>query len=188
MENLQVTESHFRVDLIDGKLEASDLTHSERKLKDLDGLFEDPSQGWIDPDKVIYRVEALFPVVEGKEGGLFFGRTIIEPGKVGDEYFMTKGHFHLKEDRAEYYWGIKGKGLLLFMNRQREVWAEKMEPGSLHYIDSDLGHRTINIGSEPLIFGACWPSDAGHNYHEIEQYGFAARVKEIDGKPQLIPN
>ena len=34
-------------------------------------------------------------------GDLAFGTSIVHPGKVGDEYFMTKGHFHTVLDTSE---------------------------------------------------------------------------------------
>jgi len=99
---------------------------------------------------------------------------------------MTKGHFHQKMDRAEFYWGIEGQGMLLLMDQDRNTWAEKMVPGSLHYIDGYIAHRTVNTGHMPLSFGACWPSDAAHYYQELIDKGFSARLLEIDGKPKLI--
>jgi oxalate decarboxylase/phosphoglucose isomerase-like protein (cupin superfamily) len=41
-------------------------------------------------------------------------------GKVGKEYFMTKGHFHMRPDRAEFYRGVRGEGMLIMMDRNRE--------------------------------------------------------------------
>src|SRR5512137_307977 len=34
-------------------------------------------------------------------GELLHGISIVHPGKVGDEYFMAKGHFHAVVDTAE---------------------------------------------------------------------------------------
>jgi glucose-6-phosphate isomerase len=140
----------------------------------------------IPPGSILYEVSSYLPVEEGTPGGLFFGLTKLYPGKVGREYFMTKGHFHLQEDRAEYYWGLEGEGALILMDRERHVWAERMTPGSLHYIRGGLAHRVANTGYEALSFAACWPSDAGHNYGEIAQNGFAARLLEVGGVPQLV--
>ncbi|MDA3906717.1 MAG: glucose-6-phosphate isomerase [Bacteroidales bacterium] len=157
-----------------------------KRLKDLPEIFENKQAfDQMDTEKIVYHVQAIFPVEEGREGGLFYGKTIIEPGKVGNEYFMTKGHFHKNANRAEFYWGILGEGVLLLMNEKRECWAEKIFPGSLHYIGGTIAHRTINTGNTPLSFGACWPSDAGHNYQEIINNGFSARLKELDGNPLL---
>jgi glucose-6-phosphate isomerase len=44
-----------------------------------------------------------------------------------------------------------------------------------------------NTGSEPLVFIACWPSDAGYDYATIERRGFSARLLQRDGVPVLVP-
>jgi glucose-6-phosphate isomerase len=36
-------------------------------------------------------------------GELYHGSSIVHPGKVGNEYFMTKGHFHQVLETAEVY-------------------------------------------------------------------------------------
>lgn len=159
----------------------------QRTIGDLKGIFADEEAfNKLPRDEPAYSVSSFLPIKDGTPGGLYFGITNLYPGKVGDEYFMTKGHFHQQIDRAEYYWGLKGEGMLILMNDAREVWAERMFPGSLHYIAGGIAHRVANTGSEILSFAACWPSDAGHNYKEIADNGFAARLVEIDGKPQLI--
>src|ERR1035438_8644023 len=87
---------------------------AEKKLGQLGGLFHDEA-AWhdMDPETVVYRVRFWRPVPEGTKGGLFWGATILEPGRVGDEYFMTHGHFHAVRDRAEYYASVNGVGALL---------------------------------------------------------------------------
>ncbi len=185
--NTLIQQAHHQIDFSNGSIAGKKVLTSAKRLKDMVGIFEDKgSFAIMDTNQIVYSVQAYLPVEEGKEGGLFYGKTTIEPGKVGDEYFMTLGHFHRNMDRAEFYWGIQGKGILLFMDEDRKCRAEEMKPGSLHYIPGKIGHRTINTGSTPLHFGACWPSDAGHNYEEILQNGFPVRVREIDGQPQII--
>ncbi|TLX78137.1 glucose-6-phosphate isomerase [Labilibacter sediminis] len=174
---------------LDDQLEGEEIVHAERKLSDIAGIFQDESaRASMDQDQFAYEVDCHFPVEEGTLGGLFFGITKLYPGKVGDEYFMTKGHFHAESERAEYYWGIKGHGVLILMDRDGNTWGEKMYPGSLHYIPSHIAHRVANVGDELLSFGACWPSDAGHDYETIATDGFTARLKEVDGVPTLIPS
>nr|MBD3622625.1 glucose-6-phosphate isomerase [Sunxiuqinia sp.] len=158
-----------------------------RKLKDLKGVFQDEMAfKQMDSEQIAYSVQAWMPVKEGTPGGLFFGASTIFSGKVGREFFMTKGHFHAQSDRAEFYWGVKGKGMLILMDRERNTWAEEVYPGSLHYIGSEIAHRLANTGTEDLIVGACWPSDAGHDYEEIAVNGFSARLLEVDGSPVLV--
>ena len=186
-EHLTIVDSTFNVDYSNGEIKGKNVINAIKYLKDLPNIFKDEAAfSKTDEDEIIYKVQAILPVDEGRKGGLFYGKTIIHPGKVGDEYYMTKGHFHQKIDRAEFYWGIEGEGMLLLMDQDRNTWAEKMHPGSLHYIDGFIAHRTVNIGDTPLSFGACWPSDAGHNYQEIMENGFSARLIEVDGKPKLI--
>ena len=169
-----------------GKLDGAKTSATLRQLKDVTAIYEDQAAlDAMDLEQTAYRVELHEPDPD-TEGGLQFGTSYLYPGKVGTEYFMTKGHFHEVLNRAEYYWCIKGSGVLLFMDQDRNCWAEQLKPGSLHYIPGFVAHRMVNVGDEILTFGACWPADAGHDYGSIETEGFAARVKEVDGKPQLV--
>ena len=168
-------------------LEGNEVGHSVRTLGDIIDIYEDKeAASGADLSRIAYSVSSAFPVREGTPGGLFFGITRIMPGKVGNEYFMTKGHYHKNSDTAEFYWGVEGEGVLIMMDLDRNVWAEKMFPGSLHYIPGNVAHRVANVGVTPLVFDACWPSDAGHNYEEIARNGFAMRLKEVDGRPVLL--
>ena len=138
-------------------LTGEDVVKSTRVLGDLDGVFQD------------------------KEA---YGKMNKE--KVGQEYFMTKGHFHSNSDRAEFYWGVEGEGFLILMDERRNVWAERMFPGSLHYIPGKVAHRVANTGYQKLVFSACWPSDAGHDYATIADAGFARRLVDVNGVPTLV--
>ena len=46
-------------------------------------------------------------------GELVVCTTRLYPGKVGDEFFMTKGHYHQIRERAEVYYGLAGEGRLV---------------------------------------------------------------------------
>lgn len=170
-----------------GELSGKDIIESVKNLSALKGVFEDQDEfNYMDPNTLVYRVQCQFKEQEGTEGGLFFGTSYVYPGSVGDEYFMTKGHFHSKRNRAEYYWCVQGEGMLILMDEQRNCWAEKMYPGSLHYIAGKIAHRIANIGETVLVVGACWPSDAGHDYDSIMKDGFSARLKKINGEAKLV--
>jgi glucose-6-phosphate isomerase len=175
------------VQFLEDQLTGQEIINKSTSIASLKGIFKDElARSTRDQDELIYEVQAHLPVPEGTLGGLFFGLTKIHPGKVGDEYHMTRGHFHELSDRAEYYWGIKGEGYLILMDRNRKTWAQKMEPGSLHFIPEHTAHRVANTGQEILSFGACWPSDAGHDYQEIADHGFSARLRQVDGHPLLV--
>lgn len=95
---------------------------------------------------------------------------------------MTRGHFHQDRDCAEFYFGVEGEGLLLLMDSEGEVWAEKIFKGSLHHIDGSLAHRVVNTGDVQLKVGACWPTTAGHDYDAIEAHEFPCRVMRVNGE------
>ena len=116
-----------------------------RTLGDLRGIFADVDAFSRMPQNMpAYEVSSFLPEQEGTPGGLYFGITYLHPGKVGNEYFMTKGHFHANIDRAEFYWGLEGEGMLILMDQSRRVWAERVFPGSLHYIASGVADRMAN--------------------------------------------
>jgi len=142
----------------------------------------------MEPDTVVYRVQAWCPVPEGTEGAQFWGTSAVEPGQVDSEYFMTHGHFHLKPDRTEYYATITGQGTLILMDEARKTWMEPMSSGSLHFVPPKVAHRVANTGKEPLRVVACWPSDAGHDYDAIRKFGFSARLLNVHGKATLVEN
>lgn len=160
---------------------------SRRTLDDIKGIFADQKSILnMDLNQEVYHVSSILPMKEGTPGGIYMGITYIAPGKVGNEYFMTKGHFHKNLDSVEFYWGVEGQGMLILMDRDNNVWAERMFPGSLHYIPANVAHRVANIGANELVFAASWPSDAGHDYETIAKSGFARRLVEINGEPTLI--
>jgi glucose-6-phosphate isomerase, archaeal len=163
------------------------ILESFKTLGDLAGLFHDrAAHGGLDPAREVYRVRSSMPVSSGTEGGLFWGVTVLQPGRVGDEYFMTHGHFHANPTRAEYYATVSGSGVLIRMDAERRTWGEAMAPGSLHYIRGEHAHRVANTGREPLVFWACWGSDAGYDYGAIAERGFGARLVERNGQPAFV--
>ena len=158
----------------------------ERRLSDLAGIFaDDAAYAAARRDEVVYRVESFEPVGGGIAGGLFFGVTHLLPGTIGDEYFMTKGHYHDLLDRGEFYWGIAGEGLLVLMDAERRSRVEEVHPGSVHYVPGHTAHRLVNTGSDILDVGACWPSDAGHDYDSITDRGFSIRIFEGESGPEI---
>ena len=175
------------IDWRNAKLAGPGCSRSGRKLGDLKGLFKDTSAfEAMDPETPAYRVEMHAVVPEGTASGLYYGISILYPGQVGDEYFMTKGHFHSKRETAEYYWCVSGEGGLLLMDEDRNTRVEWLKPGTLHYIPGHTAHRLANTGETELVVGACWPSDAGHDYGSIAEKGFSARLLRVDGIPELV--
>jgi len=161
----------------------------EVRLSELKDYFSDPeaadkilSSG---RDPVVY--EYYEYVVEESAGHLSLGLTIIYPGKVGKEYFMTRGHFHLKP-AAEFYYGIRGRGMLLIQSEDGRVEYVELRPGVIGYVPPGWGHRTINTGRAMFVFFFAYPSDAGHDYGIVKEKGFAKIVIEEKGRPKVVDN
>ncbi len=110
------------------------------------------------------------------------------PGKVGNEYFMTRGHYHERRDRGEIYYTQSGSGVLLLHSRQGDVRTVEMKPGVCAFIPPDWAHRSVNTGDEKLVFVWCCSQDAGHDYAEIASRGMRQLVLEQGGKVTIAPN
>ena len=178
----------MKIDWENGELKGNgQVLESVKTLGQLENIFlNEDVRRTMNPNTVIYRVQAWCPVPENTEGGQFWGTTVIEPGMVGSEYFMTHGHYHRKRDRTEFYGTVEGEGALILMSEDRETRMEPMSRGSLHFIPPNTAHRVANTGTGPLRFVACWPSDAGHDYESIRKHGFGARLLNIEQKPVLV--
>jgi oxalate decarboxylase/phosphoglucose isomerase-like protein (cupin superfamily)/shikimate 5-dehydrogenase len=183
--------SPFAFDIL---LEESCLTrydhHIERRLSSLDGQYSDSDayQRLLESgDPMIYEVyEISRPEVAGE---LRTGLSVVHPGRVGSEYFMTKGHFHSVIDTAETYYCVKGRGLLLMENVQGDWAAEELLPGRAVYVAPGWAHRSINTGDEEdLATLFTYPAEAGHDYGAIERQGFLKRVVSGDGGYRVIDN
>jgi len=162
----------------------------EQRLSDIAEYFSDKelveqmlSRG---DDPVIYEVYEV--PQQPTEGVLNIGCTIIYPGKIGVEYYFTKGHFHEKKSSSEVYIGMEGEGLILMQDQKGKTMHLEIKPDVLVYIPPGSAHRSINTGTGKLVFLAVYPSDAGHDYGTIRTRGFAKLVIERDGKPVLIDN
>lgn len=109
-------------------------------------------------------------------GHLMYCISKLHPGLVGDEWFMTKGHYHTALNTGEIYLALRGEGLMMMKTPDGHCRHERFEPGRMVYVPPYWGHRSINTGREPLISFCVYPGDAGHNYGDIEKEGFPQRA------------
>jgi len=178
----------MNLDFRSGDLKPNDRTNI-RKLSNMKGMFLDAeSERRIleGGDPVIYSFgEKIQPE---EPGHLQIAMTSINPGKVGREYYMTKGHYHKLAHTSEVYLGLEGKGCLLMQTPDGNFASIDVRPGVLAYIPPYWGHRMVNTGGTAFIFFAVYPGDAGHNYGDIEETGFVKILVERDGKPTLMVN
>jgi len=146
-----------------------------RTVGDLNGYWYDGQAAQMFADQLLYVTQTWFPVPEETEGAILWGNTTLMPGTVGNEFFMTRGHWHKKLDRGELCVTTSGSGLLVLMDENRNTRVEKMSPGTTHYVPGYTAHRTVNTGAEPLVFLCAWPADCGHEYDSILREGFSRR-------------
>ena len=136
-------------------------------------------------DPLLYRVSAFEPA--GGDGDLHYGAAIVMPGRIGAEYFMTKGHLHAWREAAEFYIGLSGEGVMLL--EEEDSGASRLaplQPNAVVYVPGRTAHRTMNTGNVPLTYLGVYPAKAGHDYAAIAARNFRAVVLERAGRPALI--
>jgi glucose-6-phosphate isomerase len=133
-------------------------------------------------DPILYEFTAIRKYDEN--ASLSLGITEIHAGKVGDEFYMTKGHFHDRShDGDEVYYVHQGNGRLLLLSREGQVKILEMKAGSIMYTPAGWGHRTVNVGYEKLVFLSIWPSSTEYDYQTILDHGgFPKRIIEQNTK------
>jgi glucose-6-phosphate isomerase, archaeal len=167
----------------DGSLDPDRRT-GEQRLSDIESIYQHVPAGT--PDEVIYRVHHM-PVPEtGSE--IQCSTTVLLPGTIGDEYFMTKGHFHAVRERSEVYVGLSGEGVLIMATETGEHSVVPMREGTVGYVPGGWAHRTANTGSEPFVFFAAFVGDAGHDYETVARHGFPVLALRGDDGPHIVTN
>ena len=137
-------------------------------------------------DTLLYEVyEFQRPQVAGE---LLHGISIVHPGRVGDEYFMTKGHFHTVLDTAEVYYCLHGEGYMVMETPEGDWAVEPLRPGHVLYVLPRWAHRSVNTGDDDLVTLFAYPGHAGHDYGTIERQGFRKLVVARDGRPVVVDN
>ena len=179
----------FDISLPRGVLTAYD-NHIVRKLSAMQGQYADAASYKAllsQEDTVLYEVYEIRRPEES--GELLHGTSILHPGKVGDEYFMTKGHFHSILDTAEVYYCLQGQGMMVMETPEGEWAVEDLRPGRVLYVPPRWAHRSVNTGDEQdQVTFFVYPGHSGHDYGTIESQGFRKLVVERDGKPHIVDN
>lgn len=123
-----------------------------------------------------------------RQGDLAFGTTILYPGKIGREYFMTKGHFHSLLDTAEVYYTLSGEGYMVMENRDGDTREIRLSKNNAVYVPRGYAHRSVNTGAEPLVLFYTFDANAGHDYGTIETKGYRRLILEDNGIPIVSAN
>ena len=184
MKNLEQLLSRF--DPTTGQIAGA--LSTRRYLSDLRGCFFDVAayeSALRAGNPLLYSVSS---VEFGRgDGDLHYGLGRIMVGRVGTEYYMTKGHFHSWRQAAELYIGLAGEGIMLL---EEEVSGTSqivpLRPYETVYVPGHTAHRTINIGAVPLAYLGVYPAKAGHDYGAIAQRNFRKVLIDRSGKPVLM--
>ena len=155
-----------------GTLGQSSRTY-QKKLRDLTGLYADAasfkaaaeSYG----DRIVYEVQDKHP--DQHAGDLIFGVTLMQPGRIGEEYYMTRGHIHAIGNRPEVYYGESGEGLMLMESPEGETRIIEIRPRVICYVPPFWIHRSVNVGDGPFVMTFVYPSDSGQDYDVIAKTG-----------------
>ncbi len=164
--------------------------HLERRLSALRGQFLDQetyTQMLTEDDRLVYEVyEIRRPEVEGE---MLMGISIVHPGKVGKEFYMTKGHFHTVLATCEIYYCLRGEGYMVMETPEGDTSVEALSPGKVLYVPPRWAHRSVCTSrQEDLVTFFAYPGNAGHDYGTIERQGFRKLVLEGEHGPVIVDN
>lgn len=164
----------------EGRLENAD-GHYRKTFRDLAGLYADEAAFEAllveRADEVAYEVTSYTP--GSATSDLIMGVTRMSPGKVGREYFLTRGHIHARADRPEIYQTLAGRGIMQMESPDGQVRLLEMGPQDVCYVPPFWIHRSVNIGAQDLVMFFSYPADSGQDYGIIERSG-GMRVRVMD--------
>lgn len=172
----------MQVDVAAGTL-AGGSGRYEKRLSDLAGIYGDEAAFaalLAGGDPLVYAVEDLKP--NTAPGDMIFGITRMAPGRVGREYFVTRGHIHARGNRPEIYYGESGRGLMQLESPEGDSRLLAIGPRTVCYVPPFWIHRSINIGPDDLVMTFSYPADSGQDYDIIARSGGMKQRVVDDGR------
>jgi glucose-6-phosphate isomerase len=161
-----------RVDVARGELVGASNRYT-KTYADLAGLYEDQAAFAAlvaaNARSVAYEVTDFKP--SANAGDMIIGVTRMEPGQVGREFYMTRGHIHARPNRPEMYYGESGRGLMLLESPAGDIRILEIGPRSMCYVPPYWIHRSVNVGAEQLVMTFAYPADSGQDYDIIAKAG-----------------
>ncbi len=167
----------------------TNMKYIQRHLSEMQDFFSDSEAikyVLTQSDPLIYEYWEM--EYAGSGNGISFGMTRIQPGQIGNEYFLTKGHFHADGLGDEMHLTLDGQGMVLLLDREEKSTCMEMQSGRMCYYPGHLAHRTINTGIEPLVFVGIWPPHIVHDYETLKRNGFPKLIVAGQSGPELINN
>lgn len=191
---------------LDIKLDGKKLVYnSDFQVEPKSRPFKDAEKVYVgktDPNNDLYYMYRYFEKTKDKntfeKADAEYDITVINTGKVGEEYIKTKGHYHaLVPDTnmsyPEVYEVIEGKIEYLIQkrpndNKETDVVIIKAEEGDKIIVPPNYGHVSINVGPDIAVSSNLQKRDlpAGADYGGFEYYKGGAMYRTENGWEENI--
>lgn len=160
---------------------------SVREFSAMKSYLKDPNATFW--NKGVYYMYRNIAKQEDREkitaSGIQYDITVVLPGKMGDEFAKTIGHYHSFEEGAtvrypEVYEVIYGRAVFIIqsaspdLERLEEVYAVKMERGEKVLVPPGFGHVLINPTDDVVVTANWQPSKNVSDYSSYEKHNGAA--------------
>jgi glucose-6-phosphate isomerase len=172
-----------------------------RRLVDIKNVLMDPEAKGPEELYHMYR-----DVYEGNDvetiraNNLRYDITVIKPGKIGQEFMKTAGHYHPMVEGTEIsypevYEVLSGKAIYILQKMGEnaedieDIIVVEVEAGEQVCIPPNYGHVTVNPGEETLVM-CNWVGDGWSSTYDgiTKVQGAAVYAVEKDGKVEYVKN
>lgn len=166
--------------------------HYEKLLGDMQGVYRD-ADAWNAAVTERGEHELVYWVDDHRyqegAGALIVGTSTLLPGRIGNEFAVTRGHIHAVSDRAELYFCMSGRGVMQMETLDGQTSAIELTPGQAVNVPGHWIHRSVNVGDEPFVTLFCYAADAGQDYGVIADAGGMKHNIVVDGSGwAAVPN
>ncbi len=161
------------------------------RLSDMVNYFVDEparSEAQEAENRTVYEMHTTEPDGPGQFGTLAYTSTVVHPGTIGGEFFMTRGHAHNDPDATEIYLTVRGEGMMFLQSEDFQVQALAMAPGTVLYVPGTAMHRIVNVGEEPLVTFSVFPAAGTEHFSPATRSTFKRIVVTTPEGPDLAVN
>lgn len=163
------------------------VTPAVREFPSMKSYLKDPGATYWRRDVYhMYRMVARSEDADSiKNAGIEYDITVIPPGKIGDEFVKTIGHYHSFEPGTaarypEVYEVIYGKAIWVLQSATpdletlNDVYVVTAERGQKIIVPPGYGHVSVNPGGDVLILSNWQPLANKSDYMPYEKNNGAA--------------